>query len=187
MMHYRRLRLNLSLWAWLPLPPREMSLLHALRSVRAARCLWSSRLAATRSGLDWSKVVNRPGGHVTGILFNQNVLSSKRVELLREIAPNVSRIALLINPTNPNVDVERSGRRGRRKEIWSGNRHPQCQKRTRNRRRIRAVAGCQCRRNHHRNRSNSAGSTRADRRVCQSAQAPDSWVSYGSSQRRVRS
>ena len=41
---------------WLPLPPREMSLLHALRSVRAARCLWSSRLAATRSGLDSSRV-----------------------------------------------------------------------------------------------------------------------------------
>ena len=53
------------------------------------------------------KSLNRPGGHVTGILFNQNVLSSKRVELLREIAPNVSRIALLMNPTNPNVDVER--------------------------------------------------------------------------------
>jgi len=53
------------------------------------------------------KSLNRPGGHVTGILFNQNVLGSKRVELLREIAPNVSRIALLMNPTNPNVDVER--------------------------------------------------------------------------------
>jgi putative ABC transport system substrate-binding protein len=53
------------------------------------------------------KSLNRPGGHVTGILFNQNVLSSKRVELLREIAPNVWRIALLMNPTNPNVDVER--------------------------------------------------------------------------------
>ena len=51
--------------------------------------------------------LNRPGGHVTGILFNQNVLGGKRVELLREIAPNVSRIALLMNPTNPNVDVER--------------------------------------------------------------------------------
>jgi putative tryptophan/tyrosine transport system substrate-binding protein len=51
--------------------------------------------------------LNRPGGHVTGILFNQNVLSAKRVELLREIAPNVSRVALLMNPTNPNVDVER--------------------------------------------------------------------------------
>src|SRR5215469_6595 len=51
--------------------------------------------------------LNRPGGHVTGILFNQNVLGAKRVELLREIAPNVSRVALLMNPTNPNVDVER--------------------------------------------------------------------------------
>ena len=53
------------------------------------------------------KSLNRPGGHVTGILFNQNVLGAKRVELLREIAPNVSRVALLMNPTNPNVDVER--------------------------------------------------------------------------------
>jgi putative ABC transport system substrate-binding protein len=53
------------------------------------------------------KSLNRPGGHVTGILFNQNVLGAKRVELLREIAPNVSRVALLMNPTNPNFDVER--------------------------------------------------------------------------------
>jgi putative ABC transport system substrate-binding protein len=54
------------------------------------------------------KSLNRPGGHVTGILFNQNVLGAKRVELLREIAPNVSRVALLMNPTNPNVDIERT-------------------------------------------------------------------------------
>jgi putative ABC transport system substrate-binding protein len=53
------------------------------------------------------KSLNRPGGHVTGILFNQNVLSAKRVELLREIAPSVSRVALLMNPTNPNTDIER--------------------------------------------------------------------------------
>ena len=58
-------------------------------------------------GFGLVKSLNRPGGHVTGILFNQNVLGSKRVELLRDIAPNVSRIALLMNPTNPNVDVER--------------------------------------------------------------------------------
>jgi len=50
--------------------------------------------------------VNRPGGNVTGILFNQNVLAAKRIELLREIAPRVSRIALLMNPTNPNVKIE---------------------------------------------------------------------------------
>jgi putative tryptophan/tyrosine transport system substrate-binding protein len=52
------------------------------------------------------KSINRPGGHVTGILFNQNELGAKRVELLREIAPNVSRVALLMNPTNLNFNVE---------------------------------------------------------------------------------
>src|SRR5215470_17468422 len=52
------------------------------------------------------ETVNRPGGHVTGILFNQKVLGGKRVELLGEIAPKISRIALLMNPTNPNVKIE---------------------------------------------------------------------------------
>src|SRR5437763_5779123 len=50
--------------------------------------------------------INRPGGRETGILFNQNVLGAKRVELLREVAPNASRVALLMNPTNPNVKIE---------------------------------------------------------------------------------
>jgi putative ABC transport system substrate-binding protein len=54
------------------------------------------------------KSVNRPGGNVTGILFNQNVLGAKRVEFLREIGPKVSRVALLMNPTNPNVKVEQT-------------------------------------------------------------------------------
>jgi ABC-type uncharacterized transport system substrate-binding protein len=52
--------------------------------------------------------LNRPGGNVTGILFNQNVLGGKRVELLREIAPKVSRVTLLMNPTNRNVQVEQT-------------------------------------------------------------------------------
>ncbi|MGH6711839.1 MAG: ABC transporter substrate-binding protein [Bradyrhizobium sp.] len=50
--------------------------------------------------------INRPGRHVTGILFNPNVLGAKRVELLQEIAPDISRIALLMNPTNPNFKIE---------------------------------------------------------------------------------
>jgi len=54
------------------------------------------------------KSINRPGGNVSGILFNQNVLGAKRVELLREIIPNMSRVALLMNPTNPNVKVEQA-------------------------------------------------------------------------------
>jgi len=52
------------------------------------------------------KSVNRPGANVTGILFNQNVLAAKRVEIVKEIAPKVSRIALVTNPNNPNVKIE---------------------------------------------------------------------------------
>ena len=37
---------------------------------------------------------NRPGGHVTGITFVSNVLGAKRVQLLRDLAPKVTRIAL---------------------------------------------------------------------------------------------
>jgi putative tryptophan/tyrosine transport system substrate-binding protein len=52
--------------------------------------------------------LNRPGGNVTGVLFNQNVLGAKRVDLIREIAPNISRVALLVNPSNANVKVEQA-------------------------------------------------------------------------------
>lgn len=54
------------------------------------------------------KSVNRPGGNVTGILFNQTVLGAKRVELLKEIVPGLSRFALLMNPNNPNVRAEQT-------------------------------------------------------------------------------
>jgi ABC-type uncharacterized transport system substrate-binding protein len=54
------------------------------------------------------KSINRPGGNLTGILFNQNVLGAKRVELLREIAPNMSRVALLVNPANANAKFEQA-------------------------------------------------------------------------------
>jgi putative ABC transport system substrate-binding protein len=34
------------------------------------------------------------------------VLGAKRVELLHQLAPNVSRVALLMNPSNPNAEAE---------------------------------------------------------------------------------
>ena len=61
--------------------------------------------------------INRPGGNVTGILFNQNVLGAKRVELLREISPKISRVALLMNPTNPNVKIEQADAEGGAKKL----------------------------------------------------------------------
>jgi putative ABC transport system substrate-binding protein len=50
--------------------------------------------------------LNRPGGHVTGVSLLSSVLGAKRVELLHELAPKVSRIALLMNPSNPNAAAE---------------------------------------------------------------------------------
>ena len=40
----------------------------------------------------------RPGGNVTGISFLVTELSAKRLELLRELVPAVTRIAVLVNP-----------------------------------------------------------------------------------------
>ena len=52
--------------------------------------------------------LNRPGGHVTGVSLLSSMLGAKRVELLHELAPKVSRIALLMNSNNPNADAEQA-------------------------------------------------------------------------------
>jgi putative tryptophan/tyrosine transport system substrate-binding protein len=40
----------------------------------------------------------RPGGHITGFTIIQTVLAGKRLELLKETVPKISRVALLWNP-----------------------------------------------------------------------------------------
>jgi putative ABC transport system substrate-binding protein len=45
--------------------------------------------------------LGRPGGNITGLALISSQLSGKRLELLRTVAPEVSRIAVLFNPTNP--------------------------------------------------------------------------------------
>jgi putative tryptophan/tyrosine transport system substrate-binding protein len=45
----------------------------------------------------------RPGGNVTGLTTIASDLSGKRLELLKEVVPGVSRIAVLSNPTNAAV------------------------------------------------------------------------------------
>jgi putative ABC transport system substrate-binding protein len=52
--------------------------------------------------------LNRPGGHVTGVSLLSNVLGAKRVQLVHELVPRVSRIALLMNPDNPNAGAEQA-------------------------------------------------------------------------------
>ncbi|HZP35879.1 MAG TPA: ABC transporter substrate-binding protein [Methylomirabilota bacterium] len=43
----------------------------------------------------------RPGGNITGVTGLAHVLKAKRLELLKEALPGVSRVAVLANPTSP--------------------------------------------------------------------------------------
>jgi putative ABC transport system substrate-binding protein len=43
----------------------------------------------------------RPGGNLTGVNFFNTELASKRLEVLHDLVPTATRIAVLINPDNP--------------------------------------------------------------------------------------
>ena len=45
--------------------------------------------------------LGRPGGNITGLTILAPDLSGKRLELLKEIVPKLSRVAVMLNPTNP--------------------------------------------------------------------------------------
>jgi putative tryptophan/tyrosine transport system substrate-binding protein len=47
---------------------------------------------------------NAPSGNATGVFQYFGPLNAKRLELLRELLPHASTVALLLNPTNPNAD-----------------------------------------------------------------------------------
>jgi len=50
--------------------------------------------------------LNRPGGNITGSTFFNNALGPKRLQLLRELAPNATLFAMLVNPSNPNTESD---------------------------------------------------------------------------------
>ena len=52
------------------------------------------------------KSLARPGGNVTGITALGRELGGKRLELLKEAVPKLSRVAVLYDPGNPNSAFE---------------------------------------------------------------------------------
>jgi putative tryptophan/tyrosine transport system substrate-binding protein len=49
---------------------------------------------------------NRPGGNITGIAALQADLIKKRIEVLHEMAPHTSLMAVIVNPKNPYTEPE---------------------------------------------------------------------------------
>jgi putative ABC transport system substrate-binding protein len=50
--------------------------------------------------------LDRPGGNVTGAVTLNVEVVSKRLELLHELVPTASVVAVLVNPTNPNAKTQ---------------------------------------------------------------------------------
>ena len=50
--------------------------------------------------------LNRPGGNLTGVTGLSVELVPKRLELLHELVPAATAMALLVNPTNPNAATQ---------------------------------------------------------------------------------
>jgi putative ABC transport system substrate-binding protein len=49
--------------------------------------------------------LNRPGGNLTGLTALNAEVGPKRLELLHELVPMATIMALLVNPTNPNAEA----------------------------------------------------------------------------------
>jgi putative ABC transport system substrate-binding protein len=52
--------------------------------------------------------LNRPGGNVTGVTFLSGVLGTKRLELLRQLVPKATSIAVLVNPNTSETEIEKN-------------------------------------------------------------------------------
>jgi ABC-type uncharacterized transport system substrate-binding protein len=67
-------------------------------------------------GLGFVTSLSRPGGNLTGVNVFVSELAAKRLELLHELVPTATRVALLLNPANASNaasnlrDVEAGGR-----------------------------------------------------------------------------
>jgi putative ABC transport system substrate-binding protein len=50
--------------------------------------------------------LGRPSGNATGVLNIATALTTKRLEILRQLAPTATRIALLLNPKNTGAELQ---------------------------------------------------------------------------------
>jgi len=63
------------------------------------------QLASDPVALGLVASLNRPGGNLTGLTSLNEEIGPKRLELLHEVVPTATTIALLMNPTSPNLET----------------------------------------------------------------------------------
>jgi putative ABC transport system substrate-binding protein len=82
-----------------------LSVIPAKAATTAVPIVFATGGDPVRSGLVAS--LNRPGGNVTGVVFFGAVLGAKRLELLHQLLPRATTIAMLLNPDSLSSKPER--------------------------------------------------------------------------------
>jgi ABC-type uncharacterized transport system substrate-binding protein len=90
----------------------DVAIRAAIAATKTTPIVFTTASDPVRAGFVLS--LGRPGGNVTGATFMGVELVAKRLELLHEILPGITRIALLVNPNNPglmqdNIELSKAG------------------------------------------------------------------------------
>jgi putative ABC transport system substrate-binding protein len=78
----------------------------AKAAATAAAVVFATGSDPVRDGLVAS--LNRPGANFTGVVFITSELGTKRLELLRQLAPKATTVAMLVGPSGTETEAERA-------------------------------------------------------------------------------
>jgi putative ABC transport system substrate-binding protein len=86
--------------------------LHGLPAARAAKAATTTTPIVFEFGNDPIRLglvasLNRPGGNITGVTSLNVEVGPKELELLHELVPNAAVIGLLVNPNNPDPEIQK--------------------------------------------------------------------------------